>query len=55
MGSIHTHVSNFIDTWTGWANVIAGVPAIVNFAKSIIDVAKIGILDEFLSSALSSK
>lgn len=54
MGSIHTHVSNFIDTWTGWANVIASVPAIVEFTKSVLAVAKIGILDEFLSSALSS-
>ncbi|CAB0813157.1 hypothetical protein FRC0195_01970 [Corynebacterium diphtheriae] len=54
MGSIHTHVSNFIDTWTGWVDVIASVPAIVNFAKSILHVAQIGILDDFLSSALSS-
>lgn len=25
MGSIHTHVSNFIDTWEGWAKVLNGL------------------------------
>lgn len=28
MGSIHTHVSNFIDTWEGWAHVIKGLSLI---------------------------
>lgn len=55
MGSINTHISNFIDTWTGWADVLASVRPIVEFTKSIMAVAKIGILDDFLSSALSSK
>ncbi|CAB0660612.1 hypothetical protein CIP107561_01836 [Corynebacterium diphtheriae] len=25
MGSITTHLSNFIDTWDGWAKVISGL------------------------------
>ncbi len=25
MGSVHTHISNFIDTWEGWINVINGL------------------------------
>lgn len=28
MGSIHTHISNFIDTWEGWMNVFAGLQKI---------------------------
>ncbi|CAB0978552.1 hypothetical protein FRC0481_02041 [Corynebacterium diphtheriae] len=54
MGSIHTHVSNFIDTWTGWANVFASVPYILGFAQSLAHLAKDGILDDVLSSVLSS-
>ncbi|CAB0758471.1 hypothetical protein FRC0263_02122 [Corynebacterium diphtheriae] len=25
MGSINTHLSNFIDTWDGWAKVLTGL------------------------------
>ncbi|CAB0712851.1 hypothetical protein FRC0024_02082 [Corynebacterium diphtheriae] len=25
MGSIHTHISNFINTWEGWMNVFNGL------------------------------
>lgn len=25
MGSVYTHISNFIDTWEGWINVINGL------------------------------
>lgn len=30
MGSIYTHISNFIDTWEGWFNVINGLVKLIN-------------------------
>lgn len=43
MGSVHTHISNFIDTWEGWINVINGL-------VKLLEPGKVS-----LSSTLSSK
>ncbi|CAB0709244.1 hypothetical protein ACDL59_04975 [Corynebacterium diphtheriae] len=55
MGSIHTHISNFINTWEGWYNVIDGLTQL-NF-KNIYDVLKaIGeVVNASTSAVLSSK
>lgn len=55
MGSIHTHVSNFIDTWEGWVNVLNGL-AKFDFETIYTSFKSIGNFTKFVtSSVLSSK
>ncbi|CAB0523086.1 hypothetical protein CIP100161_01913 [Corynebacterium diphtheriae] len=55
MGTIHTHVSNFIDTWEGWVNVINGL-AKFDFEKIYASFKVIGeVAKVATSSLLSSK
>ncbi|CAB0615866.1 hypothetical protein [Corynebacterium diphtheriae] len=46
MGSIANHLSNFIDTWEGWAKIINGLynfsfSGIFGNLKSIFDASKV--------------
>lgn len=33
MGSVYTHISNFIDTWEGWGNLIKGLIKLLDLEK----------------------
>lgn len=32
MGSVYTHISNFIDTWEGWGNLIKGLVKLLDLS-----------------------
>lgn len=52
---IKTHIDNFVDTWTGWNDVVTGIARFVGFKEAFEGA---GNAFEFTSSvlpALSSK